>query len=59
MAWHTVVVADQLPMKQLKLLYVAITRARQNLWIADCSGKSEPVRVSCDHVPVYKEHVSD
>ena len=30
---------------QLKFLYVAITRARKNLWIVDCSEKSEPMRV--------------
>ena len=30
---------------QLKHLYVAITRARQNLWITDCSQKAEPIRV--------------
>lgn len=31
--------------RELKILYVAITRARQNLWIADSSDKSEPMRV--------------
>ncbi|KAF8895020.1 hypothetical protein CPB84DRAFT_1782432 [Gymnopilus junonius] len=30
---------------ELKSLYVAITRARKNLWIVDCSAKSEPMRV--------------
>ncbi|KAF8974058.1 hypothetical protein BDZ97DRAFT_421872 [Flammula alnicola] len=30
---------------ELKFLYVAITRARKNLWIVDCSEKSEPMRV--------------
>jgi hypothetical protein len=32
--------------RQLKFLYVAITRARKNLWIVDCSEKGEPMRVS-------------
>ena len=32
-------------MQQLKFLYVAITRARKNLWIVDCSETSEPMRV--------------
>jgi hypothetical protein len=31
---------------QLKSLYVAITRARKNMWIADCSERGEPMRVS-------------
>lgn len=30
---------------QLKFLYVAITRARKNMWIVDCSDKGEPMRV--------------
>lgn len=30
--------------RELKFLYVAITRARKNLWIADCSEKGEPLR---------------
>lgn len=30
---------------QLKFLYVSITRARKNIWIFDCSEKSEPMRV--------------
>ncbi|KNZ80017.1 TPR and ankyrin repeat-containing protein 1 [Termitomyces sp. J132] len=30
---------------ELKFLYVAITRARKNLWIADQSSKGEPMRV--------------
>lgn len=30
---------------QLKFMYVAVTRARKNLWIADCSEKGEPLRV--------------
>ncbi|KAJ7434686.1 P-loop containing nucleoside triphosphate hydrolase protein [Mycena galericulata] len=29
---------------ELKSLYVAITRARNNIWIADCSTKGEPMR---------------
>ncbi|KAJ7151710.1 hypothetical protein C8R46DRAFT_1357916 [Mycena filopes] len=29
---------------ELKFLYVAITRARNNIWIADCSTKGEPIR---------------
>ncbi|TFK22063.1 hypothetical protein FA15DRAFT_623047 [Coprinopsis marcescibilis] len=29
---------------ELKFLYVAITRARKNLWIVDCSDKAEPVK---------------
>ncbi|KAI0935696.1 hypothetical protein AcV5_004043 [Taiwanofungus camphoratus] len=31
--------------RELKFLYVAITRARKNLWIADSSEKGEPMRV--------------
>ncbi|EMD41416.1 hypothetical protein CERSUDRAFT_89982 [Gelatoporia subvermispora B] len=31
--------------RELKFLYVAITRARKNLWIADGSEKGEPMRV--------------
>ncbi|KAI0809031.1 P-loop containing nucleoside triphosphate hydrolase protein [Irpex lacteus] len=31
--------------RELKFLYVAITRARQKLWIADCSENSEPLRI--------------
>lgn len=30
---------------ELKFLYVAITRARKNLWIVDCSETSEPMRI--------------
>ncbi|KAJ7755559.1 hypothetical protein B0H16DRAFT_1540848 [Mycena metata] len=30
---------------ELKFLYVAITRARSNIWIADCSTKGEPMRM--------------
>ncbi|KAJ7715028.1 hypothetical protein DFH07DRAFT_762888, partial [Mycena maculata] len=30
---------------ELKFLYVAITRARNNIWIADCSTKGEPMRL--------------
>ncbi|KAJ7222531.1 hypothetical protein GGX14DRAFT_429000 [Mycena pura] len=30
---------------ELKFLYVAITRARNNIWIADCSTKGEPMRM--------------
>ena len=30
---------------QLKFLYVAITRARQNLWIVDSSESAEPMKV--------------
>ncbi|KJA29102.1 hypothetical protein HYPSUDRAFT_32443 [Hypholoma sublateritium FD-334 SS-4] len=30
---------------ELKFLYVAITRARKNLWLVDCSEKGEPMRV--------------
>ncbi|KAF8060885.1 hypothetical protein FPV67DRAFT_312197 [Lyophyllum atratum] len=30
---------------ELKFLYVAITRARKNLWIADHSTKGEPIRI--------------
>ncbi|KAH9891312.1 hypothetical protein C8Q73DRAFT_119576 [Cubamyces lactineus] len=30
--------------RELKFLYVAITRARKNLWIADCSDKGDPMR---------------
>ncbi|KAJ7797257.1 hypothetical protein B0H14DRAFT_2619125 [Mycena olivaceomarginata] len=29
---------------EFKFLYVAITRARNNIWIADCSTKGEPMR---------------
>ncbi|KAI0757675.1 hypothetical protein C8Q80DRAFT_1134839, partial [Daedaleopsis nitida] len=31
--------------RELKFLYVAITRARKNLWIADSSEKGEPMRI--------------
>ncbi|KAI0757678.1 hypothetical protein C8Q80DRAFT_1134850 [Daedaleopsis nitida] len=31
--------------RELKFLYVAITRARKNLWIADGSEKGEPMRI--------------
>ena len=31
--------------KQLKFLYVAITRARNNLWIVDGSDTAEPMKV--------------
>ncbi|KDQ30332.1 hypothetical protein PLEOSDRAFT_155016 [Pleurotus ostreatus PC15] len=30
---------------ELKSLYVSVTRARKNVWIADCSDKGEPMRV--------------
>ncbi|KAF9014907.1 hypothetical protein BDQ17DRAFT_1418043 [Cyathus striatus] len=30
---------------ELKFLYVAITRARKNLWIVDCSERCEPMKV--------------
>jgi len=30
---------------QLKFLYVAITRARNNLWIVDSSDSAEPMKV--------------
>ncbi|KAJ7139395.1 hypothetical protein C8R44DRAFT_867547 [Mycena epipterygia] len=30
---------------ELKFLYVALTRARNNVWIADCSTKGEPMRM--------------
>ncbi|KAJ7139425.1 hypothetical protein C8R44DRAFT_764441 [Mycena epipterygia] len=30
---------------ELKFLYVAITRARNNLWVADTSAKGEPMRI--------------
>ena len=33
-------------LRKLKNLYVAVTRARQNLWITDCSDKAYPLRVS-------------
>lgn len=46
--------SQTLYVKQLKFLYVAITRARQKLWIADYSDNSEPLRVSFAHM-VYKE----
>ncbi|KDR84732.1 hypothetical protein GALMADRAFT_260438 [Galerina marginata CBS 339.88] len=29
---------------ELKFLYVAVTRARKNLWLVDCSEKCEPMR---------------
>ncbi|KAI9068145.1 hypothetical protein FKP32DRAFT_1672451 [Trametes sanguinea] len=35
--------------RELKFLYVAITRARKNLWIADCSDKGEPMRTVWTH----------
>jgi hypothetical protein len=31
--------------RQLKILYVSITRARKHVWIADSSETSEPMRV--------------
>ncbi|KAI0762352.1 hypothetical protein C8Q74DRAFT_1336826 [Fomes fomentarius] len=31
--------------RELKFLYVAITRARKNLWIADSSEKADPMRM--------------
>jgi len=31
--------------QQLKFLYVAITRARKNLWIVDDSESAEPMKV--------------
>ncbi|KAI0696497.1 hypothetical protein C8T65DRAFT_583394 [Cerioporus squamosus] len=34
--------------RELKFLYVAITRARKNLWIADSSVKGEPMRTLWD-----------
>ena len=34
-----------LPCLQLKSLYVAITRAKKNLWIADCSEKAKSMKV--------------
>ena len=36
---------EALTLSKLKFLYVAITRARKNLWIADNSEKCEPMRV--------------
>ncbi|KAF7317843.1 UvrD-like helicase ATP-binding domain-containing protein [Mycena kentingensis (nom. inval.)] len=36
---------------ELKFLYVAVTRARNNLWIADSSTKGEPMRVSSRVLP--------
>ncbi|RXW14817.1 hypothetical protein EST38_g11041 [Candolleomyces aberdarensis] len=33
---------------ELKFLYVAITRARRNLWIIDCSDKAEPMKMLWD-----------
>ncbi|RPD59349.1 hypothetical protein L226DRAFT_576154 [Lentinus tigrinus ALCF2SS1-7] len=35
--------------RELKFLYVAITRARKNLWIADSSAKGEPMRTVWNH----------
>ncbi|KAI0716097.1 hypothetical protein C8T65DRAFT_606293 [Cerioporus squamosus] len=35
--------------RELKFLYVAITRARKNLWIADGSEKGEPMRIVWTH----------
>ncbi|KAI0089815.1 hypothetical protein BDY19DRAFT_86920 [Irpex rosettiformis] len=34
--------------RELKFLYVAITRARKNLWIADCSDRCKPLRTYWD-----------
>ncbi|KAH8101588.1 hypothetical protein BXZ70DRAFT_933981 [Cristinia sonorae] len=34
--------------RELKFLYVAITRARKNLWIADCSERGTPMRAVWD-----------
>ena len=39
-------VYDSCLFPQLKHLYVAMTRARMNLWVADSSPTSEPLRVS-------------
>ncbi|EIN13316.1 P-loop containing nucleoside triphosphate hydrolase protein [Punctularia strigosozonata HHB-11173 SS5] len=30
---------------ELKFLYVAVTRARKNLWVVDCSERGEPMRL--------------
>lgn len=43
---HSLVCITTIYDLQLKFLYVAITRARKNLWIADSSVKGEPMRVS-------------
>ncbi|KAI0079050.1 hypothetical protein K474DRAFT_1770489 [Panus rudis PR-1116 ss-1] len=42
--------------RELKALYVALTRARKNVWIADCSEKGEAMKtiwVAQDYVVVY------
>ncbi|EJF58550.1 P-loop containing nucleoside triphosphate hydrolase protein, partial [Dichomitus squalens LYAD-421 SS1] len=43
--------------RELKHLYVAITRARQNLWITDCSQKAEPLRLLWATKGVVEEHI--
>ena len=44
---------------KLKFLYVAITRARKNLWIVDCSEKCEPMRVrGPTDEPGFSSHVA-
>ena len=42
--------------RQLKFLYVAITRARQNLWIVDNSEKAEPMKVPESFVSHFSFH---
>ena len=46
--WDTEILRPLLHCPQLKLLYVGITRARENLLIFDKSEKSEPMRVTDD-----------
>ncbi|KAH9855771.1 hypothetical protein C2E23DRAFT_811853 [Lenzites betulinus] len=42
--------------RELKFLYVAVTRARMNLWIIDHSQRGVPMRIFWDHAGVIKSH---
>ncbi|KAH9910900.1 uncharacterized protein BXZ73DRAFT_108389 [Epithele typhae] len=46
--------------RELKHLYVAMTRARKNLWIVDCSDRSNPIRelfLYENLVDIHDQHV--
>ncbi|KAM5542268.1 hypothetical protein V8D89_004141 [Ganoderma adspersum] len=45
--------------RELKNLYVAVTRARQNLWITDCSKKAHPLRRIWADRELVEEHRPD
>ncbi|KAM5542265.1 hypothetical protein V8D89_004138, partial [Ganoderma adspersum] len=45
--------------RELKNLYVAVTRARQNLWITDCSEKAHPLRRIWADRELVEEHRRD